>query len=51
MDFSREVADMHMRIDAMNLVTTARTIYLPEHKGDNPQDFHVAKRSLFREYS
>ena len=26
------VADIHMRPDAKNLVTTARTIYLPEQK-------------------
>ena len=29
MDLSGEVADIHMRTDAKNLVTTARTIHLP----------------------
>ena len=48
---SGEVANIHMRTDAKNLVTTARTIHLPEQKGDNPHDFYVAKGSLFREYS
>ena len=32
MDLSGEVADIHMRTDAKNLVTTARTIHLPEKK-------------------
>ena len=32
MDLSGEVADIHMRTDAKNLVTTARTIQLPEQK-------------------
>ena len=32
MDISSEVANLHMRTDAKNLVTTARTIHLPEHK-------------------
>ena len=32
MDISCEVANIHMRIDAKNLVTTARTIHLPEQK-------------------
>ena len=32
MDISGEVADIHMRIDEKNLVTTARTIHLPEQK-------------------
>ena len=30
MDISGEVANLHMRTDAKNLVTTARTIHLPE---------------------
>ena len=30
MDISGEVANIHMRTDAKNLVTTARTIHLPE---------------------
>ena len=32
MDMSGEVAEIHMRTDAKNLVTTARTIHLPEQK-------------------
>ena len=32
MDLSGEVANIHMRTDAKNLVTTARTIHLPQHK-------------------
>ena len=32
MDISSEVAHIHMRIDVKNLVTTARTIHLPEQK-------------------
>ena len=32
MDISGEVADIHMTTDAKNLVTTARTIHLPEQK-------------------
>ena len=32
MDISGEVADIHMRLDAKNLATTARTIHLPEQK-------------------
>ena len=32
MDLSGEVANIHMRTDAKNLVTTARTIHLPEQK-------------------
>ena len=32
MDISGEVANIHMRTDAKNLVTTARTIHLPEQK-------------------
>ena len=32
MDVSGEVADIHKRIDEKNLVTTARTIHLPEQK-------------------
>ena len=31
-DISGEVANLHMRTDAKNLVTTARTIHLPEQK-------------------
>ena len=51
MDISGEVANIHMRTDAKNRVTTARTIHLPEQKEDHPHDFYVAKGSLFREYS
>ena len=32
MDISGEVANRHIRTDAKNLVTTARTIHLPEQK-------------------
>ena len=32
MDMLGEVAEIHMRTDAKNLVTTARTIPLPEQK-------------------
>ena len=32
MDISGEVADIHMRTDAKNWVTTARTIHLPEQR-------------------
>ena len=32
MDISGEVANIHMRTVARNLVTTARTIHLPEQK-------------------
>ena len=31
-----EVANIHMRTDAKNVVTTRRTIYLPEQKGNHP---------------
>ena len=47
MDISGETANIHMR----NLVTTARTIHLPEQKGHHPHDLQVAKESLFRKYS
>ena len=42
MDLFGEVAEIHMRIDAENLVTTARTIHLPEQK----ETFH--KISMLR---
>ena len=32
MDISGEVANIHMRTDAKNLVTTARPIHLPEQR-------------------
>ena len=32
MDLSGEVVDIHMKTDAKNLVTTPRTIHLPEQK-------------------
>ena len=51
MDISGEVANIHMRTSAKNLVTTARTIHLPEPKRNHPHDFYVSKGSLFREYS
>ena len=43
MDMSGEVAEIHMSTDAKNLVTTARTIPLPDQKRNNSHDFHVAK--------
>ena len=42
MDISGEVANLHMRTDAKNLVTTARTIHLPEQK----ENIHII--SMFR---
>ena len=32
MDISGDVAEIYMRTDVKNLVTTARTIHLPEQK-------------------
>ena len=32
MDISGEVANIHMRTDAKNLVSTARTVHLPEQE-------------------
>ena len=48
MDLSDKVTNIHMRTDAKNLVTTARTIHLPGKKGDHSHDLYVAKGSLFR---
>ena len=48
MDLSGEVANIHMRTDAKNLVMTARTIHLPEQKETHPHDFYVAKGILPR---
>ena len=45
MDLSGEVANLHMRTDAKNLVTTARTIHLPEPK-ETIHMIYVAKGSL-----
>ena len=42
MDMSGEVEEIHMRIDAKNLVTTARTVHLPEQK----ETIHMV--SMFR---
>ena len=50
MDISGEVAKIHMRTDAKNLVTTARTIHLPEQKENHPHDLYGTKGSLFRKY-
>ena len=33
MDISGEVANLRMETDAKNLITTARTIHLPERQG------------------
>ena len=43
MDISGEIANIHMRTDAKNLVTTARTIHVLEQKETIPHDFYVAK--------
>ena len=45
MDLSGEVANIHMRTDAKNLVTTARTIHLP----DQQETMHMTSvlRSVF----
>ena len=51
MNISGEIADIHMRIHAQNVVTTATTIHLPEPKRNHPHDFYVSKGSLFRKYS
>ena len=51
MDISGDVAEIHMRTDVKNLVTTARTIQLLRAEGNNPHDFHVAKATLFRKNS
>ena len=48
MVLSGEVAGIHRRTDAKNLVTTARTIHLNKN---NPYDFHAAKGSLVRKYT
>ena len=50
-DISGEVAEIHLRTDAKNLVTTARTTHLPERKETISNDFHVARGSLFRKCS
>ena len=50
MDLSGEVAHIHMRTDAKNLVITARTIHLPE-KREDPRDLYVVKGILFWTYS
>ena len=50
MDISREVANINMKSDAKNVVTTARTIHLPEQQ-ETVLMMSVAKRSLFRKYS
>ena len=47
MDMSGEVANIHMRTGAKNLVTTARTIHLPEQK-ETIHMISVSKGSLFR---
>ena len=51
MDRSGEVANIHMRTDAKNLITTARTIHLSEPK----ETIHIIsvmrKEACFNEYS
>ena len=51
MDKSGEIANIHMRTDAKNLVTTARTTHWPEQKETIHMISVVAKESLFRNYS
>ena len=51
MDLSGEVADIHMRTDAKNVVRTARTIHLPEQKETIHMISIFDKGSLSREYS
>ena len=51
MDKSAEVANIHMRTDAKNLVTTARTIHLPGQKETIHMIPMLRKGSLFRKYS
>ena len=51
MDISGQVANIHMRTDPKNLVTTARTIHLPEQKETIHIISMLQKTSLFREYS
>ena len=50
MDISGEVANTHMRTDAKNLVTTARTNHVLEQK-ETIHMIYVAKESLFRKCS
>ena len=51
MDISGEVAKIHMRTDAENLVTTARTIHSPEQKETIHMISMLRKEACFREYS
>ena len=44
MDISGEVADIHMRNDAKNLVTTAITIHLPEQKRRPSTSFQLMQQ-------
>ena len=48
MDISGEVANLHIRTDAKNLVTTARTIHLPD-RNETIHMISVAKGSLPQE--
>ena len=49
-DIPCEVANVHMKTDAKNLVTAARTIHLPEQK-ETIHMISIAKGSLFRKHS
>ena len=51
MDISSEVAIIHMRTDAKNLVTTARTIHSLEQKGAIHMVSMLRNEASFREYS
>ena len=50
MDISGEVANMHMRTDAKNLVATPRTIHLPEQK-ETIHMISTLRKEAFRKYS
>ena len=47
MDLSGEVANIHMRTDAKNLVTTARRIHLPEQKETIHMIFMLRNQEVF----
>ena len=51
MDLSGEVAKIHMRTDAKNLVTRTRTIHLLEQNETSHIISWLRKGALFREYS
>ena len=51
MEISSEVANLHMRIDAKKLVTTARTIHLLEHRETIHMISMMRKEDCYRKYS